>query len=81
MLIIDLKDIDCGVQQGPCLGALLFLIYINDLPLALHKCILTMYADDTSISYASKNIGELNTIINRDLDSLNKWLGLYVHAK
>ena len=51
-----------------------FLIYINDLPLALHKCNLTMYADDTSISYASKNIEELNTVINRDLDCLNKWL-------
>ena len=33
-----------------------------------------MYADDTSISYASKNIEELNTVINRDLDCLNKWL-------
>ena len=33
-----------------------------------------MYADDTSISYASKSIGELNTVINRDLDCLNKWL-------
>ena len=33
-----------------------------------------MYADDTSISYASKTIGELNTVINRDLDCLNKWL-------
>ena len=33
-----------------------------------------MYADDTSISYASKNIGELNTIKNRDLYCLNKWL-------
>ena len=70
----DLKDIDCGVPQGSCLGPLLFLIYINDLPLALHKCNLTMNTDDTSISYASKNIGELNSIINRDLDCLNKWL-------
>ena len=70
----DLKDIDCGVPQGSCLGPLLSFIYINDLPLALHKCSLTMYADDTSISYASKNIGELNTITSRHLDSLNKWL-------
>ena len=33
-----------------------------------------MYADDTSISYASRNIGELSSIINRDLVCLNKWL-------
>ena len=67
----DLKDIDCGVPQGSCFGPLL-LIYINFLPMPLHKCNLTRYADDTSISYASKNIGELNTVINRDLDCLNK---------
>ena len=33
-----------------------------------------MHADDTNISYASKSIGELDTIINRGLDCLNKWL-------
>ena len=30
--------------------------YLGYLPLALHKCNVIMYADDTSISYASKNI-------------------------
>ena len=71
----DLKDIDHGVPQGSCLGPFLFfLFYIHDLPLALHKCNLTMYANDTSISYAYQNVGELNTVINRDLDCLNKWL-------
>ena len=33
-----------------------------------------MYVDDTNISYASKNSGELNTVINTDLHFLNKWL-------
>ena len=33
-----------------------------------------MYADDTSISHASKNVGEVYSVINWDLDCLNKWL-------
>ena len=33
-----------------------------------------MYADDTSISYCSKNIDELNETLNSDLDSLKQWL-------
>ena len=33
-----------------------------------------MYADDTSTSYSSKNIDELNETLNSDLDSLKQWL-------
>ena len=49
-------------------------IYINDLPLALKNSEVTMYADDTSISYSSKNVDELNETLNSDLDSLKQWL-------
>ena len=33
-----------------------------------------MYADDTSISYSSKDIDELNETMNSDSDSLKQWL-------
>ena len=70
----DLHDIGIGVPQGSCLGPLLFLIDINDLSLALSNYNLTIYADDISISYASKNIEELHATLNSDLECLNKWL-------
>ena len=62
------------MPQGSCLGPLLFLVYINDLPQAVLDSNVSMYADDTSLCYQSHDMTRLNEAINSDLTKLDTWL-------
>ena len=44
-----------GVPQGPLLGLLLFLIFVNNLPEVVEECTINFYADDTTIYSALNN--------------------------
>ena len=46
-------SVKCDIPQGSNLGPLLFLIYINDLPNCLYHATPSMFADDSSLSYAA----------------------------
>ena len=70
----NINDINVGVPQKSCLGPLLFLVYINDLPCIVKNAEVSMYADNTSISHSSKDIMQLNTALNEELRKLDRWL-------
>ena len=55
-VLTEPQPISFGVLQGRVLGPLLFIIYINDLPAAVHGCCVELYADDTLIYFASKSV-------------------------
>ena len=68
------QNIGIGVPQGSCLGPLLFLLYINDLPKTINNANVCMYADDTSLSYQNHSMRQLNRVLNQDLKALHNWL-------
>ena len=67
-------SLQCGIPQGTILGPLLFLLYINDLPNCLTNSYPRMYADDTHLTYADKDVNIIQSCLNEDLLNISKWL-------
>lgn len=67
---------DLGVPQGSVLGAILFVLYVNDMPQQLKKTFINLFADDTLIYLHGKNIDVMRNEMNEDLERLNQWLKL-----
>ena len=68
----EVSSISCGVQQGSILGPLLFLIYVNDMPMAV-KCDLFLYVDDTCLIFQSKNAKDIEKQLNEDFANICDW--------
>ena len=67
------NDIVCGVPQGSILGSLLFLLYINDLPLSSPSSHFIIFADDTNILFSHKDPIQLEKLINNELKKISNW--------
>ena len=63
-----------GVPQGSVLGPLLFLIYINDMPLVVQHSKLRLFADD-SLIYKQINTHQDSLDLQKVLNNLVVWSG------
>ena len=65
--------VTCGVPQGSILGPLLFLCYVNDMPISV-KCKLLLYADDSALIISGFDPKEIAKELSKELESCRQWL-------
>ena len=68
----SLLPVTSGVPQGSILGPLLFIIYVNDLPLSISKSFSLLYADDCKCLRSIASPSDC-FLLQQDLDSLFTW--------
>ena len=69
----DFETVTCGVPQGSILGPLLFLLFINDLPLYVNNVSADLYADDTTLYDIQTSMDLIEQNLQLGLNQLHVW--------
>ena len=64
-------DVKCGVPHGSILGPALFILYVNDMCNISKSLKYILFADDTNLFYAGKDLDEVCKNISRELNILH----------
>ena len=63
-----------GIPQGSALGPLLFLVYVNEMPLKVQHSCLLQFADDTCLICAGDTSDIVAKTLQDDLTTLSGWV-------
>ena len=72
-ILSPFKEINLGLPQGSVLAPLLFVIYINDLPLLSDLFSVTLYADDSTLVFKHSEFDPLIRSCNSGLELFLTW--------
>lgn len=69
-----MREGDCGMPQGSCLGSLLYSISVNDLPFLIDDSTVAIFADDLTLYLVSNSITDFNTSLEKYLNLVYNWV-------
>ena len=68
------REMKGGILQGSALGPLLFVIYMNNLPLQITDGLLVQYADDTTLVCSGSTPSAAAAVLNSQLKLVHNWI-------
>ncbi len=73
--------IKTGLPRESITGPLLFILFINNLPLAFDKSNTDLYADDSSVTTSARAVPEIEQHLVEDADKVSKWLQIQLKQR
>jgi hypothetical protein len=70
------RELEHVVTQGSVRSPILFVLYINDLPLSITGSKTVLFVDDTNILVSGKNVANLQYKISNVMTELQMWFKL-----
>jgi hypothetical protein len=66
-------QVESEIPKGSCLGPLLFILFFtNDMPLALSKASMSIYADDSTLYTSATTASEITATHNKELQLVSE---------